>query len=558
MSRSQRISAPTTTEYIDLVQHIVSQNEGNRDCKPLSIDSDNTPCPINGTSQTTDVKITDDSLDIINIDKGFITAHMRYKVRLNCSYSYVTPVDNEGIENFYKIFIGFKSGTQMLDQYRIKIINGGMTGCSQNDAIYENTIVRAQKSKHEVKHRPNMYTTWENANNFSQDVCGCYVNAIDLINTDTWIEFDVTMQYDDFLPLSNMTLYPQYALGGLKMEIKNRITGNLVWCQVDPCVIARKAIKQGAMTLPTANRTYSSGRAMTVLEHEYASIYPAQFTQIGDPSEVYWCVNDTVEDSWKKTGVTLICSDVQMTECKANIFGYNLKSSVKDSILNKCMNTIIRMPAQFIQQDTFSQIPSSTGIKCNANLSLYNCTNIIFGFPRSSNEITVSKNPHQANIIAQIAGRNFPDKAYSTTFDPIHCESQITNAGLTDYDGICPTEAFTNSLRFNEITDDDSTLPLRPMSDNTDYFFNCNLERFGIGVYFDGLFNGNAQVNLTSGHMAGKNSGNPYANPSFSNDVDDRSANTNNIIIYELFDAYWIFNPARRDIQFVYNNSGDS
>ncbi|KAL7716353.1 hypothetical protein QTN25_006342 [Entamoeba marina] len=53
-------------------------------------------------------------------------------------------------------------------------------------------------------------------------------------------------------------------------SLNNRITGNLVWCQVDPCVIARKAIKQGAMTLPTANRTYSSGRAMTVLEHEYA------------------------------------------------------------------------------------------------------------------------------------------------------------------------------------------------------------------------------------------------------------------------------------------------
>ncbi|KAL7720426.1 Uncharacterized protein QTN25_002466 [Entamoeba marina] len=335
MSRSQRISAPTTTEYIDLVQHIVSQNEGNRDCKMLSIDSNNTQCPINGTSQTTDVKITDDSLNIINIDKGFITAHMKYKVRLNCTYSYLSPVDNEGIENFYKIFIGFKSGTQMLDRYRIKVINGKMTACQQNDSVYENTIVRAQKSKHEVEHRPGMYTTWENANNFSQNVCGCYVNAIDLLNTDVWIEFDVVMQYDDFLPLSNVTLYPQYALGGLKMEIKNRITGNLVWCQVDPCVIARKAIKQGAMTLPTANKTYSSGRAATVLEHEYGMAYPAQFTQIGYSSEVYWCVNDTVEDVWVKSGVTLTCTNVQMTECKANIFGYNLKSDVRDSILNK-------------------------------------------------------------------------------------------------------------------------------------------------------------------------------------------------------------------------------
>ncbi|KAL7712459.1 Uncharacterized protein QTN25_009894 [Entamoeba marina] len=342
------------------------------------------------------------------------------------------------------------------------------------------------------------------------------------------------------------------------MEIKNRITGNLVWCQVDPCVIARKAIKQGAMILPTKTRAYSSGRAATVLEHQYGTIYPAQFTQIGDFSEVYWCVTDTTEDLWMKNGVTLTCTDVQMTECKANIFGYNLKLDVRVMMLNKCMNTIIRMPAQFIQQDTFSQIPSSTGIKCNVNITLYNCTDLMFSFPRSSNEITVSKNPHQANINTQIAGKNFPDKANSTTFDPIHAEAQITNAGLTDYDGICPTKSFTNSLRFNEITDDDSTLPLRPMSDNTDYFFNCNLERFGEGVYFDDLFNGNAQINLTSNHMPGSNSGNPYSNPSFSNDVDDRSANTNNIIIYELFDAYWLFNPSRKYIQFIYNNSGDN
>ncbi|KAL7714651.1 hypothetical protein QTN25_007819 [Entamoeba marina] len=98
------------------------------------------------------------------------------------------------------------------------------------------------------------------------------------------------------------------------MEIKNKFTGNLVWCQVDPCVIARKAIKQSAMTLPTANRAYSSGRAMSVLEHQYGTKYPAQFTQIGDPSEIYWCVNDGIENVWVKSGVTYTCIDVQMSE----------------------------------------------------------------------------------------------------------------------------------------------------------------------------------------------------------------------------------------------------
>ncbi|KAL7713803.1 Uncharacterized protein QTN25_008682 [Entamoeba marina] len=221
----------------------------------LAINSDNTLCSINGTSQTTDVKITNDSVDIINIDKGFINAHMKYKIRINNTLVGYTVTGT--------------TSTQMLDQYKIKIINGKMTVCQQNDSFYENTIVSARKSKHEVEHRLGIYATWKNANNFSSYVRGYYVNIADFINSDVWIEFVVVIQYDDFLLLSNMMLYLQCASEGLKIEIKNKIANNFVLCEVDPCVISRKSIKHGALTATIRVKDYTINHEQDIIEHEY-------------------------------------------------------------------------------------------------------------------------------------------------------------------------------------------------------------------------------------------------------------------------------------------------
>ena len=54
-------------------------------------------------------------------------------------------------------------------------------------------------------------------------------------------EFDVTIevsiQLDDLLPLSGMSILPNCVIGDIELEIRNRIQGNLVYCQVDPNVL---------------------------------------------------------------------------------------------------------------------------------------------------------------------------------------------------------------------------------------------------------------------------------------------------------------------------------
>ena len=56
---------------------IIQKNSGANDCKFLTIDSYDPPCPVQAGTYTK-LKMTDDSIQITNIDKSFISARCRY------------------------------------------------------------------------------------------------------------------------------------------------------------------------------------------------------------------------------------------------------------------------------------------------------------------------------------------------------------------------------------------------------------------------------------------------------------------------------------------------
>ncbi|KAL7716357.1 hypothetical protein QTN25_006345 [Entamoeba marina] len=96
-----------------------------------------------------------------------------------------------------------------------------------------------------------------------------------------------------------MTLYPQYALKRLKIGIKNKISEYFVWCQVDSCVIAKKFIKQSALTGATGERAYRLAASQNVLAHEATTVYQACFIKVGDQASVYCCHdNNSRIDQW--------------------------------------------------------------------------------------------------------------------------------------------------------------------------------------------------------------------------------------------------------------------
>ena len=82
--------------------------------------------------------------------------------------------------------------------------------------------------------RPNMYTTWDEAHNHTNNVCGVYFDIYPKLGQEFNIIFEISIQLDDLLPLSGMSILPNYVIGDIELEIRNIIQGNLVYCQVNP------------------------------------------------------------------------------------------------------------------------------------------------------------------------------------------------------------------------------------------------------------------------------------------------------------------------------------
>ena len=193
--------------------------------------------------------------------------------------------------------------------------------------------------------RPHMYTMWDEAHNHSENVCGVYVPIAEKLNQEFDITFEISIQLDDLLPLSGMSILPNCIIGDIELEIKNRIMGNLVYCQVDPNVLLDEAIKTGAGLAASSIGGQAASRRAVIAdlkaEMETAH-YTKEFTQVGDPC--YVCVHnygasssgasETV-DYALALKVQLLCTNSTMNNAMSHINGFRLKDSVISALRSK-------------------------------------------------------------------------------------------------------------------------------------------------------------------------------------------------------------------------------
>ena len=123
----------------------MEKNSGNHDCKNLSIDSSDPPCPVQ-KGQYTKLKLTDDVIHITNIDKSYINMKVCFDLKIqtvddpntinglfltNVLTRYQTTYSDVVSDQFandtnlltaktlHFIFIGLKSGMHAIDAYRV-------------------------------------------------------------------------------------------------------------------------------------------------------------------------------------------------------------------------------------------------------------------------------------------------------------------------------------------------------------------------------------------------------------------------------------------------------
>lgn len=539
-------------KYFATNDGILEANSGIHDNKCLSIDASDPPCPVQ-KGMYTKLKLTDESIHITNIDKSSITALVR--ILIKPSSQFWSALTDNNLANQADIdvrdlmtcwFVGLKSSSHLFDAYRVYSRNR-KTSCEQTEALYENAAIRMLKAQEELNYKPGIYTQWKDANQMSDCVCGKYFNLKELkdaVNNTLELEFEVTIPMDDFLPFSAMKMFPNCVFGNLTYEVKMAIQQNFVICQVDPIVAIEKYIKKLHQTQDNgvnsdAGRIYNAiGTA--ILNSPYRILtpnYTRSFTQIGDTFEssfLRWAgINEWADNKLNLhptlVKTTFLITDGSLRYCRTNINGFNIKDNVLEALRSKYTNSSLLIPSQYVDYQAFSQKPLSNGVKCNTTYAMTNVSALMFLFPRTSNEVTCSKNPHFASLQMQIDNKPYPDKPFSS-IEHAHTIFNITNAGL---DGLfSPNEEFGYSLTFNEL-EYDSNIPIpvgfTPANyyvsdkDNTSYCFLCSTERLsGYGTFCDGITKENAHITLTGTLLPYQNI-HPYLTNPITGEKNERS-----------------------------------
>ena len=528
------------TKYFDEVDKIISLNDGIHDNKMLSMECYDRPTPVK-YNQYTKFHLSDAGIDCINIDKSYITASMTYHMSLTKISNAALPINSTDADRevFYQLFIGLKNASHNFDTYRIYVNHNQIY--SQTDSIYEQALATAMKPKPEM-FRPNMYTMWDEAHKHSKNVCGVYVPIRAKVNSEFDITFDIAIQIDDLLPFSGMSIFPSCVIGDLELEIRNRIQGNLVYCQVDPNAIVEEIttaiIADGSDPVVPKVAGVSTSWALAVqdMKKEVQSArYTKEFTQVGDVARVCSHAYDAgIGDYCSEYDVLLQCTNSTMNNAMSHINGFRLKDSVIAALRNKYSSKPLIIPAQVCKHDLFAQRPTAGGLKLNTNITLTNCTNIALSFPQTDNQISVVHNPEQQSAQLIVMGKNIPDKSINT-LEAAHAEMSLTNACLDSL-----FEAQPSFIRSLTTSASNGSRKIYLPGDATDYYFNASLERFGNGVFCDGLTSPGAITLTFQSNCINSGIGDAYYHWDI---LDYTKLNTQPINIMTVEDCFWVITP---------------
>ena len=522
-------------KYFKEISNLIETNSGVHDCKMISHDCSNTSVPVRA-GQFTRFRLTDQAMDIVDLSKGYIAMKLQMDVQFLFKQLRIDNY-NGNHHNFNSIFfIGFKSGTHIIDVYNV-YSNGVLTNCKQTKARHEQFITFASKSKEERAGRPGMYSTHEKVLEQSDCVCGAYIKLPEYnkMNEKMTITFEVIMQLDDLLPFSAMEYYPRFLTGDLELELAPTIVQNMVFCQLP--ITNSWNTRKGYFSQDGLSQDNCDAYSHACL---VANTMDTRFYQCGDyikEAVVSWINSDSstpVKYTANYESLTIMPSNLVITEAKSYIHGFNIKTDAKQSIANMFGDKNLVIPAQWVDHYTFSQLPTTSSIRTNIQLSLNNACQAILTFPNSANQLTTSRNPQLQAVQCQISDRIIPDKFFST-IDKAHAEMIIENLNF-DTLFTAPDELI-EALTVDRGQCDEYNHAMK--KDDSDYMLVFNLERFGNGCYCDGLSGQNIPINFQADFMYGTKNHHFY-DYSFGSGITQRPPQ--NINLFIVSDAFWVCN----------------
>ena len=551
--------------YFEHIDNLLQENDGDNNFTILSSDSYSTSAPIKG-DQYTKFKLTDASMDIVDISKGYLALNVTMNVDINIKDidTDETALQNNTGANSRKIlpfFVGFKSGAHIINVYNV-YSNGRLTACKNTKAKHEQALVYSCKAKEERCGRPGMYSPHKEVLNMTGCVCGSYI----YFPKDKWengltgvLKLEILVQVDDLLPFSAMSYYPRFLFGDLELEISANLVNNMVFCPIplENAINAQPmAIDAGIMNTFVAKGT-GQGNAITdpakltndIIFRSKATT-DSRFHQCGDWAKCFVPLkaSDSGTDyDMTEAYVTIKPEKLTITSAKSYVHGFRIKEHAKENLRARYADRKMKIPAQWIEHYTFSQQPAQSEIRTNIQVPMFNVSQAIMTFPNSAYQTTVSRNPHLSGIQAHIGDRILPDK-FMTTLEKAHSEMILTGLGMDSLFS-APPEVL-ESLTRNRGKNTDWTIKYK---DDSDYMLVLTLERYGAGCFCDGMNGINIPINFHANYINGTD--NPhyfeldidkskYADRGTTLDSKDGLAfplRQNNVNLHLVSDCFWVF-----------------
>ena len=456
--------------YFERLADLVQVNDGTRSFVLRTVDCHDQAAPFTH-SQETRIAITHSDHQISQITDGFLTFHVRTTLQLIG----IDP-NFQDKDHLCKIFVGFKSSNQILDQLQILCRNLS-TGYQQNECCREGFAYSTLKPRNEKKTRKYVHSLYENVSIYSPSVCGTYIDVVDFKDGQPHqVEFEVNLPFDNILALQAFDLYPNAICGDLELKFYVKPRG-LVWCMVDPINVKEyKEMMEG-------------DSINLVCDQNMSAMFKHAFSQINNNADIissYIESDSGVEGVPKvtvgKSSCALLCTGMEVRSLKSNMYGFDVTSESLAKI-RQLFDTPQIIPSQQLDYNAFPIAATASGIQSTINMPVTNTTCISIMFPKYDNDYTVFENPIYNNLQLTVNGKNMPDEAVSSQ-GARFLQHQLIASDLSG--GLECTKEFEDSIVMAKNTAEGIRYN-NCLSDGTSFMWNVQCERNNAGYTFDGI-----------------------------------------------------------------------
>ena len=342
-----------------------------------------------------------DRFKIISLDNSYISLEMTIPVT-------VPALANTTDKRIKKMYIGFKSAFDAIDQYRI-YSNTDLIQ-TQNHANYESYLQYMALSD-VAKENSELYATWDKIQTLNEDVPGVYVDLSGMAyNSSVTIDIPLKLRIplNQFLMFANLKWFPGF-FGKLTLEIYPSYK-NLVVCPI----ISEHIIPEYA----AADDGYvkSSELAAYVTSNLATSTVGSNlfgFRQIN--TEVLAGITNGKAEIMRKFTCTTSTTD----KCHIRLAETVVRMDVYNQVLSRFINQPMLFPIQTIISKDFSgKMPDETNGPINLTMTnaLNHCNSMFIVFKKSHDDRTCFENP-MIKWQVNIDGKFFPREEYQTYND---------------------------------------------------------------------------------------------------------------------------------------------